>query len=402
MMFELTDEQKEIRRMAKSFAENEIKPHLTEIEKLPKEEIPWDIVKKGMKLGFFSGYLPKKYGGSLSGLSSVLFLEEIAAVSAGMATVFSATGLGLAPVAVARNKEQMERFFPEIPIAEKKGELCYWCYGLTEPDSGSDAEYTPGAKRAKLLTSVRRQGDKYVINGRKCFITMGHLSKWISVFAALDGAAGIERWTCLAVPTDTQGVHIGRVEDKMGTRTAPAAEIIFEDVAVPIENRIGEEGQGWSINRQCLSLSRPGVAAISLGIAKGAFEIALNYAKDRKQGGKNIIEHQIIQTMLADMYIRIEAARLLTWHAALLNSKVRPVPIKEPAAAKVFASDTAVKVSSDAIQIMGGYGYMKDYGAEQFYRDAKLQQIVEGTNQINRLTIMEGLMEEIGYVASEA
>lgn len=401
MMFELTEEEREIQQMARSFAKKEIKPYVNEIEKLPKDAIALDMVKKGMKLGFFSGYLPKRYGGVLSGLSSVLFLEEIAAASGGLAILFSAIGLGFAPVAVARNKEQRDRFFPEIAEAEKRGELCYWSYGLTEPNSGSDAEYTPGAKEGKLLTRAKREGNHYILNGRKCFITMGHIAKWVSVFATMDGEAGIERWTCFAVSTDSEGFHVGRIEDKMGMRAAPAAELIFEDVAVPVENRIGEEGQGWLINRQCLSLSRPGVAAISLGIARGAFELALNYAKERYQGGRNIIEHQIIQTMLSDMYIQIEAARLLTWHAALMLGKVRPVPIKEPAAAKVFASDTAVKVCSDAIQIMGGYGYMKEYGLEQFYRDAKMQQIVEGTNQINRLTIMEGLMEDIGYQVVE-
>lgn len=247
------------------------------------------------------------------------------------------------------------------------------------------------------MTYAKREGDHYVINGRKCFITMGHLAKWVSVFATLDEKEGTEGWTCFAVSSDSKGFEVGRVEDKMGMRGAPAAELIFEDLVVPVENRIGEEGQAWSINRQCLSLSRPGVSAISVGMARGAFEIALNYAKKRFQGGKNIIEHQAVQMMLADMYILIEAARLLTWQAALIVSKVKPVPIKEPAMAKVFASDVAVKVCTDAIQIMGGQGYMKENRVEQFYRDAKLQQIVEGTNQINRLAIMEGLYEDIGY-----
>lgn len=395
-LYKLTDEQKELQRTIREFADKEVRPIS---ERLDQEthEVPWDLILKGCRLGLTSCYVPKRYGGSVSGIDSLIMTEELAAADAGTAFIFSATGLGIAPLAVARNKEQMDRFFPEIVEGEKKEQPVFWAYGLTEPEAGSDLEDNRGSRQARLVTTAVRQGDKYIISGRKCFITMGSVAKWVSLFATVDPERKVDGFTCFAVSTNSPGFSIGRVENKMGHRSVPAAELILEDVEVPVENRIGEEGQGWFINRQCLAISRPAVAAAAIGIAREAYEIALDYATKRYQGGTQIVNHEVIQVMLADMLIQITAARLLAWEAAIVAKEVRPVPMKYSSMAKVFASDMAVKVCTDAIQILGGYGYMKDYRLEKLYRDIKVSQIYEGTNQINRFAVMDDVLDEIGY-----
>jgi len=299
----------------------------------------------------------------------------------------------MAPVAIAGDRAIMDRYFPEVAEAEKAGKPILWAFAITEPEAGSDVEDEKGSRTARLSTVAKREGDYYIINGRKQFISIGNISKYISVFATLDKTAGIDAWTCFIVPSDTPGFSVERIEQKMGQRACPTCALTFDDVKVPVENRVGEEGQGWALSRQSLAITRPATGAYGVGCARGAYEAALKYASERYQGGKQIIEHQMIQSMLADMAIQIEAARLLCYKAASL----RPASMKFSSMAKVFGSDTAVKVCNDAIQVLGGYGYMQDYGVEKYLRDARVMQIYEGTNQINRIAIMEGLMDEIGY-----
>jgi len=392
-MFKLSEEESALQKVVRKFAQKELKPHVLEMDRAPEGTVNWDLVKKACELGMLSGFLPRRYGGTMIGLSACLAMEEICAVDAGFGLLMAINGMGIAVIAVSRDEKLAERFFPQILEGEKKKEPVFCGYAITEPSAGSDVEDNRGSRAAKLMTKAKRVGDKYIINGRKCFCSAGNIAQWVAVFATLDPKEGVDAWTCFIVPTDTPGFSVGTIEDKMGQRACPASELIFEDAEVPIENRVGEEKAGWKLNHDILAISRPTVGALSVGIARGAFESALKYATERYQGGTQIIEHQMIQGMLADMATQIEAARLLCWKAATC----RPASMKLSSMAKVFATDMAMNVCSDAIQIMGGYGYMREYGVEKYLRDAKVNQIMEGTNQINRLAIMEGIMEEIGY-----
>lgn len=396
MLLELTDEQKEVQRMAREFADKEIRPILDELD-TESHELHWGLIRKACEVGLTSCWVPKRYGGTISGVESLILTEELAAADAGTAAGLSNAGLGIAPIAIAHNREQMDKYFPLFIEAEKRYDPVFWAYGLTEPNAGSDLEDNKGARKARLITYAERRGDKYIINGQKCFISMGNVAKYVSIFATVDPARSIDGLTCFIVPANTPGFSVGHIENKMGHRSVPAAELILEDVEVPVENRVGEEGQGWFLNLQSLAITRPAIGAVGVGIAREAYEIALKYAAQRYQGGTQIIEHSAIQMMLADMAIQIEAARLLAWQAIMYVKRVRPTPLKYSSMAKVFATDMAQKVCTDAIQILGGYGYMKEYRLEKLYRDVKITQIYEGTNQINRLAIMEDVMEEIGY-----
>ncbi len=253
-----------------------------------------------------------------------------------------------------------------------------------------------GSRTARLSTLARKEGDEYVISGRKVFISNGSIANLVCVFAATSREEGVASWTCFAVPTDAEGFHVARALDKMGQRSSPTAELFLEDVRVPEENVIGGLGQGWALNKQTLAASRGPTGAIAVGVARAAFEAALEYACTRVQGGKPLVEHQLIQEMLADMAIEIEAARLLVWKACSVAENQLPIPMREASMAKVFASDVAMRVTTNAVQILGGYGYMKEMGVEKLMRDAKLTQIYEGTNQINRLEIAYALMREEG------
>lgn len=392
-MFDLTEDQLELQKMLRRFAQNEVKPYVEEMDRAPKGEVNWDLIKKACKIGLFSGWLPRRYGGTLGGVNSIIAMEELSAVDAGFALLVSAPAMGIAAVAFSGDKNLADRFFPPIVEAEKTGIPELWAYCITEPDAGSDVEDQRGSRTARLTATAKRKGDRYIINGAKRFISAGNIAKWYAVFATLDKKRGVDAWTCFAVPAATPGLSIGTIEDKMGQRACPAVEVIFEDVEVPVENRIGKEGEGWAINRKSLSASRAAVGAIGYGTGRGAYEIALNYATERYQGGCQIIEHQITQVMLADMATEIEAARLLCYKAA----STRPASLKLSSMAKVFGSEVGERVCSKAIQILGGYGYMRDYRVEEFYRNAKVTQIYEGLNQINRLAIAEGIMAEIGY-----
>lgn len=392
-MFELSQEQLELRETIRRFAQKEIEPRADELDRAPKGEVNWELLQKGCRLGLISGFLPRKYGGTLTGVSACIAMEELGAVEAGYAMLISITGMGIAPLAIVRDKVLMDRFFPTISEREGQGKPQIWALAITEPGAGSDVEDQRGSQTAKLMTFAQRDGNRYLLNGRKCFITAGNIAEWITVFASLDRTQGLKAWTCFLVPRDASGVSVGTIEDKLGQRSAPSAELIFEDVEIPVENRVGEEKQGWSIIQTALAIARPNVGALSVGIGRGAFERALQYATQRYQGGKIIIEHQILQSMFADMATLLEASRYLCYQAA----STRPVSRKLSNMAKVFATDAAMKICTDAIQTMGAYGLMRDYRVEKYFRDAKVNQIMEGANQICRIAIMEGLMEEIGY-----
>lgn len=394
-LFQFTDEQKAIKDTLRKFAEKELKPLALELDQMHEGYINWELCKKASDMGIFSGWLPKKYGGCFGGISGCIAMEELGAVEPGFALFTSLTGMGIGCIAFSGDKTLMDRFYPRIIEAEKTGRPEIWSIAITEPEAGSDVEHFEGAKGARLRTFARKKGDKYIINGRKCFISAGNVAKIVFVFAAMDKKEGIHSWTCFAVPTDSQGFSVGKIEDKIGQRSSPITELVFEDVEIPEENRIGPEKGGWVILQNLLASSRRTVGALSVGIARGAFEKSLKYATERYQGNKQIIEHQMVQKMLADMAIKIDSARLLCYNAA----SARPASPKLSSMAKVYATDIAVEVCSDAIQIMGGYGLIKEYGVEKLYRDARINQIMEGTNQVCRIAIVEELMKAVDYVS---
>jgi acyl-CoA dehydrogenase len=375
--FDLTQEQTALQDMARKFAANEIRPRAVECDHAGT--FPEDIFEKAFGLGLMSGYIPEEYGGlGLKALDTCIIEEELAWGCSGIATSMTCNGLALTPILVAGTEDQKKRFV--APFAEK---LRYASFCLTEPGSGSDA--------GGIATTAKREGDGYTINGRKCFITNGSYAAQYTVFASTDRSKGHKGLSAFVVPRSLPGVSVGKKEDKMGQRASDTADVLFEDVKVPAENRLGKEGEGFKIAMITLDYARPTVAAMSVGVARAAFELAMQYSKERVQFGVPIAMNQAIHFLLADMAMDIEAARLLTYKGAwLLDAGKRNT--KESSFAKAFAADLAMRVTTDAVQIYGGYGYMRDYPVEKLMRDAKLLQIYEGTSQIQRMVIAKEIM----------
>jgi acyl-CoA dehydrogenase len=374
--FSLSDELGEIQAAARRFAQEEILPLAAEYDR--KGQVPPGIAKKAKAAGCMNVTIPKVYGGMGYGaLQSAIIAEELGAACAGISLTILVNGLALTPIQLFGTEEQKDKFLR--PIAEQ-GKLAAFC--LTEREAGSDA--------SALKTTALPDGDEFVINGQKCFITSGGLAELMTVFAQTDPDRGARGVSALIVPADTPGIRVTKVEDKMGQRASNTVELTFEDVRVPQENLLGKRGRGFPMALQTLDFGRSGVAALSVGVARAALEHAIGYAKERQQFGAPIINNQGVSFMLADMAIKVEAARLLTWQAAWYADQGLRVTDKS-AMAKCFASDAAMAVTTDAVQIFGGYGYMRDYPVEKLMRDAKLLQIYEGTNQIQRMVIARQL-----------
>jgi acyl-CoA dehydrogenase len=384
--FELSEEQLEIQKLVRDFANKTLKPIVRELDDESKG-FNWNIPKWLHELGFLGLLIPEEMGGAgKTVMESMIVMEELAAVEPGVCTTMGGTWLTVGPLLLAGTEAQWKKFFP---IIVEEGGL--GSSATTEPQGGSDLEETeqfPGA----LRTTARKDGDDYILNGRKCFISNAGIASLYITLATLHK----ENWqdnSCLfIVPKDTPGLSFGKPEEKMGLHSSVTGDVIFEDVRIPAENRIGPEGAGYMIHLNRLAMARGPVAAQAVGIARGAFETALAYAKERVQGGKPIIEQQAIATMLADMAIQIEAARLLLWKANWVNSTYLPPKRTFSTMAKVFCTDMAMKVTTDAVQVLGGYGYMREYLLEKAMRDAKVLQIYEGPNQICRLAVAEDLM----------
>ncbi|MGQ9461132.1 MAG: acyl-CoA dehydrogenase family protein [Candidatus Bathyarchaeaceae archaeon] len=399
LKFELTEELKLLRDAVREFAVKELKPLAPELDSAKTGttyKVLRGLFKKAAKINLTSLAVPEPLGGQgYLSLGAAVCMEEIAAVCGGLASMFGAHWLGQAPIVATADPEIMERWLKPVVEAEKRGEPQIWAFAITEPDVGSDAEYLEEWEPTlpKINVVARRRGNEYVINGTKRFISNAPIADFITVFATTDIKRGVEAWTCFVVPTNSEGFSIGVVEDKMGQRADPVSEIILEDVRVPVENRIGDEGMGWLLSQYTLAYSRGPVGAIALGIARGAYEKALKYACERIQGGKPVVRHQAIKLKLADMFMKIRAARMVVYDACARAEVEYPPSLIEPSMAKVFASDIAMEVAIEAIQIMGGDGYMKDFGVEKDLRDAKLTQIYEGTNEINRLTIADEIIK---------
>ncbi len=377
--FTLTDEQREMRDLAHTFAEQEIRPVAAELDE--KEEFPWELVRKAGELGLTTFAFPESVGGLgiTDELTNCIITEELSWGCAGVATVLGGTHLASIPILLAGTDEQKQRLLR--PVVERNG-LC--AMALTEPDAGSDV--------AAMTTTARRDGDSYILNGTKRFITNGGIADLYVMFATVDRAAGHRGVTAFIIPGDTPGLSGGKKEKKLGIRCSHTGEVILEDVRVPAANRLGEEGSGFRLAMTMLDRSRPMVAAIALGIARAAYEYARDYAKERVQFGKPIAANQGLQFMLADMVTKVQAARLMTWWSAKVTETGRQY-LYESSMAKNFASDVAMEVATDAVQIFGGYGYIREYPVEKLFRDAKITQIYEGTNQIQKMVVASHILK---------
>jgi len=373
----LSDEQKALRELARQFAHNEIVPIAAEADRT--QQYPWELVEKAHSIGLINITVPEEYGGGgLGHFEDCLVAEELAAGCAGIYSSFVASTLGLTPLNIAATPEQMQHLM--IPFCAEPA-LASFC--LTEPGAGSDV--------ASVRTRVKRDGKFYILTGNKRFITNGGVAKLYTVIATLDPSLRHRGLVVLVVPPDLAGVSVGKKEDKMGQRAADTREVIFEDVRVPVANRLGEEGGGFALVMDTLNRIRAEVAAAAVGVAQAAMEAATEYAKEREQFGQPIASYQGVEFKLADMAIKVEAARLLTWQAAWMADQGLHNSY-ESAIAKCFAADSAMQIAIDAVQVFGGYGYIKEYPVEKYMRDAKLLQIYEGTNEIQRLVISRLLL----------
>jgi acyl-CoA dehydrogenase len=374
--FTLTEEQQNIRRMAHDFAEHEIRPLAWEYDR--DATWPREIINKAWGLGLVNSQLPSEYGGvGLSYLDGCLIAEELAWGCAAIATTLGANGLASTPVLLGGSDEIKKTYLGMLGEEPRLASFC-----LTEPDAGSDV--------AGMRTTAVRKGDKYVINGSKCFITNGGYADWYTVYAKTDRDAGHRGISAFVVPRD-ETVVVDKHEDKMGLRASNTATISFNETEIPASNLLGEENHGFKLAMMTLDRTRPGVAALATGIARAAFEFASDYSKERVQFGVPIAMHQAIQFMLADMATKVEASRLLVWNSAVLLDQDQRNTLAS-SHAKRFAADSAMEVTVDAVQIYGGYGFMKEYPVEKLMRDAKIMQLYEGTSQIQRLVIARELL----------
>jgi len=380
MEFRLSEEHEMMRKMVREFAEKEVAP--TAAERDEKEEFDRSLFEKMAELGLTGIPWPEEEGGvGADYLSYVIAVEELSRVDASVGVTLSAhISLASWPIHKFGTPEQKERFLRPLAEGKKLG-----AYGLTEPGSGSDA--------AGMRTTAVRNGDSYVLNGSKIFITNGGEAEIYVVFALTDPEKRHRGVTAFIVEKGTPGFSFGKKEQKLGIRSSPTLEILFDNCRIPAENRLGEEGEGFKIAMMTLDGGRNGIAAQAVGIAQGALDAALAYAREREQFGKPIAAQQAIQFKLADMATRIEASRLLTYQAAWLESQGLPYG-KASAMAKLFAGDTAMDVTVEAVQIFGGYGYTREYPVERMMRDAKITQIYEGTNEIQRLVIARHLLKD--------
>ncbi|CKE48212.1 acyl-CoA dehydrogenase AcdA [Bacillus cereus group sp. MYBK77-1] len=373
MHFKLSEEHEMIRKMVRDFAKNEVAP--TAAERDEEERFDRALFDQMAELGLTGIPWPEEYGGIGSDyLAYVIAIEELSRVCASTGVTLSAhTSLAGWPIFKFGTEEQKQTFLRPMAEGKKIG-----AYGLTEPGSGSDA--------GGMKTIAKRDGDHYVLNGSKIFITNGGIADIYVVFALTDPESKQRGTSVFIVESDTPGFSVGKKESKLGIRSSPTTEIMFEDCRIPVENLLGEEGQGFKIAMQTLDGGRNGIAAQAVGIAQGALDASVEYARERHQFGKPIAAQQGIGFKLADMATDVEAARLLTYQAAWLESEGLPYG-KESAMSKVFAGDAAMKVTTEAVQVFGGYGYTKDYPVERYMRDAKITQIYEGTQEIQRLVI---------------
>ncbi|MGB2952172.1 MAG: acyl-CoA dehydrogenase family protein [Gaiellaceae bacterium] len=382
MLDPLSDEQREIRDLIRTLARERIAPRAAEIDK--SAEFPWDVVELFREHEVFGLLFDEEHGGAgASALMTLVAIEEVSKVCATSGLVIAVQELGSLGLKLAGTEEQKQRYLPRLASGEW---LC--AYALTEPGSGSDS--------AAMRTEARHEGDEYVINGSKRFITNAGVAELYTVFAKTDPEAGHAGISAFVVEASAPGFEVGRIEPKMGIKGSTTGEVFFNDCRIPAESLLREEGDGFRIAMRILDRSRPGIGAQGLGLAQGATDYALEYAKTRETMGKPIAEHQLVAATLADMETKCEAARGLLYKCGQLidDGAEGPELTKISAMAKLYCTDVAMEVTTDAVQILGGYGYMQEYPVERMMRDAKITQIYEGTNEIQRLVIAREMLKE--------
>jgi alkylation response protein AidB-like acyl-CoA dehydrogenase len=378
----LTEEQEAIRDLARKIAVEKAMPVRQELDE--KEEFPWEIMKICGDAGLFGVAIPEEYGGVGGGiLETCIAVEELSRVCLGISVSYAACGLGVNPILLYGSVDQKKKYIPDIAKGKRLA-----AFGLTEPDAGSDA--------GSIRTTAARKGDGYVLNGTKQWITNGGEAEIYTIIAMTDRSKGPRGASAFILEKGMKGFEFGKKEKKMGIRASATRELIFNDCFVPKENLISKEGMGFIVTMRTFDKTRPGVGAQGVGLAQGALDEAVRYAREREQFGRKIISFQAIQHILADMATHVEAARALVYSVArYIDHEKDPREIsKVSGMAKLFASDVAMKVTTDAIQVFGGYGYMRDYPVEKMMRDAKILQIYEGTNQIQRNVIGLELSKE--------
>ncbi len=384
MDYFLTEEQQMIKEIAAKIATEKVRPVRGELDE--SEEFPWEIMKILAQSDLFGVYLPEKYGGLNGGvLENCLAIEELGRACIGVATTYAASGLGAYPILLHGSEEQKQKYLPVIASGEKLA-----AFAVTEAGAGSDA--------GSIQTTARRDGDYYVLNGTKQWITNGGEAEIYTVIAITDRTKGARGATAFIVEKGDPGFSYGKKEKKMGIRASSTRELLFNDCRIPAERVISREGMGFIVTMKTFDVSRPGIGALAVGLSQGALDISVEYARKRVQFGKPIISFQAVQHMLADMATETEAARALVYATArYIDSEARDIS-KLSAMAKLFPTDVAMRVTTNAVQVLGGYGYMRDYPVEKMMRDAKILQIYEGTNQIQRNIIGQELNKEYGRV----
>ncbi|MFA4985082.1 MAG: acyl-CoA dehydrogenase family protein [Candidatus Brocadiia bacterium] len=380
-LYELTELQTQVRELSRQIADEQIRPVSAKYDQ--SGEFPWPIMKILADADLFGVYIPEEYGGMGGGVMDlVIVTEELSKACGGISLGFAGTALGTYPILLAGNEEQKKKYLPQIASGKRLA-----AFAITESGAGSDS--------SNLATTARKDGNSYIINGTKQWITNGGEAEIYVIITMTDKTRGARGATAFIVEKDTPGFTFGKKEDKLGIRASATRELVFEDCRVPAENVLGGEGRGFMTAMKTFDYSRPGVAAQALGIAQGAFDLALKYAHGRIQFGKPITANQGIQFMIADMATKIESARALVYSVARAVDSGRKVNLaKYSSMCKMLASDTAMEITTNCIQLYGGYGYMRDYPIEKYFRDAKITQIYEGTNQIQRDVIGKELIKE--------
>ena len=380
MDYFLTEEQQAIQEIARQIAQEKIVPVREELDET--QEFPREIMKVCGQSDLFSINIPEEYGGmGLGTLDTTIAVEELSTACLAVSVSFAASGLGAYPILLYGSEEQKSKYLPDIASGEKLA-----AFGLTEANAGSDA--------GGVRTTAVKDGDSYILNGTKQWITNGGEAEIYSVVAITDKSRGARGASVFIVEKGTEGFSFGKKENKMGIRASATRELVFEDCRIPAENLLSREGMGFMVAMKTLDMSRPGIAAQGVGVCKGALDVAVNYARERHQFGQPIIGFQAVQHMLADMATKTEAARALTYAVARFVDSGAKDLSKVSAMTKLYASDVAMEVTTNAVQVLGGYGYMKEYPVEKMMRDAKILQIYEGTNQIQRNVIGAALIKE--------
>ena len=380
MDYDFTEEQREIVELTRKIAKERMLPVRAELDE--GEEFPWEIMHILGEAGLFGIYIPEEYGGlGFGNMENCLAVEELSKCCIGISVSFAASGLGAYPILLYGSEEQKKKYLPDIASGKKLA-----AFGLTESAAGSDA--------AAIRTTADKDGNEYVLNGVKQWITNGGEAETYSVIAITNKTKGPRGASAFIVEKDTPGFTFGKKEKKLGIRASATRELVFEDCRVPKENLIAREGMGFIVAMKTFDQTRPGIASQGVGLAQGALDAAVEYARERETFGRPLIAHQAVQHMLADMATQTEAARQLTYLSARAADKLSKDLPKVSAMSKLFATDVAMKVTTDVVQIFGGYGYMRDYPVEKMMRDAKILQIYEGTNQIQRNVIGQHLIKE--------